>query len=403
MTPAREIGRHRTFRWLATGTGLNSAGMQGEQVIIGILVYQMTGSSAWVGLSLALYFAPMLLVGVPAGALADRYDRRLVLIWTEVALVAAMATFSLLLWHDSVQLAAALTMSVLSGALRSIHHPARLSYTGSVAGNHRLVAALSLLGIVGRAGQLIGALLAGVISERYHPGSAYGLLAAGHLLALLCFFKLDDNSVAAQQTKTGLWKSIVDYLHLLRSSSLLLMLIAFVSLVEVLGFSFATALPQIAVDRLALDAEGLGLMHAARSAGGLVGAVLLSLWSVNAPGRLYLMVIVGFGISLVALAVAPQLPTVLLAIALVAVCASASDILSQSMLQLCVPDALRGRAMGAWVVALGMGPLGHLELGLLISLTSTGLALGGNGLVLLLIGIVALMRGGAISRICPQD
>ncbi len=373
--------------------------MQGEQVIVGLLVYQLTQSSAWVGISLALFFAPMLFVGVPAGVLADRFDRRSVLIWAEVALLVALGVFAIMLTRDAVQLPAALAMSVLSGILRSIHHPARLSYTGAIAGNARMVTALGVLGIVGRAGQLIGALLAGVVSERYNPGTAYSLLAVGHLIALWCFFNLDSNTGEKGSTDTGVWNSIIDYVRVLRSNSTLLLVIGFVSLIEVFGFSFATALPQIAVDRLEMDAQGLGLMHAARSAGGLVGAVMLSLWTVALPGRLYLLVIVGFGLAVLALAIAPQLHTVLLAIALVAICASASDILSQSMLQLSVPDALRGRAMGAWVVALGMGPLGHLELGLLISLTGTGLALGFNGVLLLVIGIATLLRGNAITAI----
>ena len=68
----------------------------------------------------------------------------------------------------------------------------------------------------------------------------------------------------------------------------------------------------------------------------------------------------------------------------------AVDILSQSMMQLSVPDRLRGRAMGGWVVAVGAGPIGHLELGLLIATFSVATGLAINGTALVLVGLVAL-------------
>ena len=68
--------RHAGFRRLSLGTLWHSASAQGEQVLVGLLVYELTGSTAWVGIAYALSFAPMLLVGLPAGLSADRYDRR---------------------------------------------------------------------------------------------------------------------------------------------------------------------------------------------------------------------------------------------------------------------------------------------------------------------------------------
>jgi len=409
---AANIRKNPVFQWLAAGSGLNSAGMQGEQVILGLLVYQLTGSSAWVGISLALSFAPMFLVGVPAGAMADRFDRRTVLIRSEIALTVALAVFALLLSLNAIGLAAALLMSILSGVLRSLHHPARLSFTGDIAGNSGMVVALSFLSIVTRFGQLLGALLAGIISEYYSPGAAYATLAFGHLLAIGCFIKTRHKTLDAQssitftqkpQQPTSVRAAISEYFQLLLTSNTLVLLIVFASFIEIFGFSFATALPEIAVERLSLDAGGLGFMHAARAVGGLFGALLLSALVVRQLGRLYLMLMVGFGIALTFLAVAPGLAIVLLCIATIAVFASTVDILVQGMLQLCVPDALRGRAMGAWVVALGVGPIGHLELGFLISVVGTTAALLTNGFALVAIGLSGWFFSKSIVAIRNQE
>ena len=395
--------RNPVFRKLAMGSGFNSAGWQGEQVILGLLAYQLTGASLWVGIALALNFAPMLFVGVPAGVLADRLDRRWLLIRAEIVLVIALIAFALLLSQGGGVLPAVLAMSVISGIVRSVHHPARLSYAGDMAGKGGMVGALSLLSIVSRIGQLSGALIAGYVSEYATPATAYLVLAMAHVLAVICFMQTTANRAGIEREGDSETKSIpiavLEYFRLMRSSHVLLLLILFTTLTEVFGFSFATAMPEIAIERLHAGAGDLGLMHAFRNAGGLFGAIVVTLLVTRRLGLVYLVVLSAFGIALLMLGRVPTVSGVLLAVAMIAVFASASDILVQSMMQLCVPAELRGRAMGAWVVALGLGPLGHLELGLLISFFGTAAALYFNGMVLLLIGIIGFLMVPSIRRI----
>lgn len=400
LTAGNSAASIPVFRWLSAGSALNAVGMQGEQIIIGLLVYQITDSSAWVGISLALFYAPMLFIGVPAGALADRYDRRRVLVATELALATVLLVFAALLFADIVVLESTLIISVLSGALRAVHHPAKLSLAGVVVAKNDMVPALGLLNVVSRFGQLAGALGAGAVGELLGPGSAYVLLGCGHLIALMCFYRIDsvDEPRAVDKTKSVL-TTITEYFHLLGTGSAIVLLVALASLVEIFGFSFATALPEIAVERLSIDAGGLGVMHAVRASGGLFGALLLSLIAVRFLGIFYLIVMVGFGVTLICLAHAPDFVLVLIAIAFVAVFASATDILVQGMLQLSVPEQFRGRAMGAWVVALGMGPLGHLELGWLIAVFGVASALSINGVILMISGLAAMVFCHSIIRI----
>ena len=146
----------------------------------------------------------------------------------------------------------------------------------------------------------------------------------------------------------------------MRRNRTLLMLIVVTAAVEVLGFSFATVLPELATDRLGVGAEGLGIMHAVRAAGGFAaGIALAGTLSFRRRGLAYLVVIYAFGLALIGLGFAPSYASILLAVLAVAALASASDVLTQSMMQLSVPDRLRGRAMGAWVFAIGSAPVGH--------------------------------------------
>ena len=401
--PADHSIRNPVFRNLALGSSFNSAGWQGEQVILGLLAYQLTGASIWVGIVLALNFAPMFFVGVPAGVLADRFDRRWLLIRVEIVLVIALIAFALLLSQGGGALPAVLGMSVISGIVRSVHHPARLSYAGDMAGKGGMIGTLSLLSIVSRIGQLSGALIAGYVSEYVSPAAAYFILALAHVLAVYCFMQTTANRAGIERKGDAQTKSIpvavLEYFRVIRSSHLLVLLIIFATLTEVFGFSFVTAMPEIAIDRLHAGANDLGLMHAFRNAGGLFGAIVVTLLTTKRLGLVYLVVLSAFGLALLMLGRVPTMPGVLLAVAMIAVFASASDILLQSMMQLSVPAELRGRAMGAWVVALGMGPLGHLELGLLISFLGTASALYFNGIVLLIIGVVGYLLVPSVRRI----
>ena len=131
-------------------------------------------------------------------------------------------------------------------------------------------------------------------------------------------------------------------------------------------------------------------MQAMRSLGGLAAGLTLSATGeLRRRGVAYLAVIYVFGGGLLLLSVSPSFGLALAALLLVAGMAAASDILTQSMIQLSVPNRLRGRAMGAWVLAIGFAPVGHLEMGLLAVSFGVQNALAINGALLVGLGFIA--------------
>ena len=109
------------FRLLASGTIFNSVGFQGEQVDASLLLYQLPGSTVWVGVGLALSFLPMLLIGVPAGATADHFDRRRLLPLIEAGMFIAMAGAAWLFRSAEPGMTALLTLLLVTGSLRALH------------------------------------------------------------------------------------------------------------------------------------------------------------------------------------------------------------------------------------------------------------------------------------------
>ena len=378
-------------------TFFNGASMVGEMLLFGLAVYELSGSTAWVGLSVALYFAPNFFVGALAGTLADSLDRVRVLRAVEGALGIVLFVIGALIASDAAGLVSILVLTLVSGVFRAAYNPARSSYAFDLAGADRIVSALGTLNIAMRLGQLAGAFVAGWTAAEMGIGIAYMVLSSAHVLALATFGRQRGRAPAPGAERPSMRAGLVEFGRELGANRPLLILVMATAAVEVFGFSFLTALPDIAIGRMALDAAGLGLLHAARSAGGIAGGIVMAVMGPRRRlGITWLVVIAGFGLTVMALALAPSLPVAVLVVGGIAFGAVASDVLTQSMMQLAVPGALRGRAMGAWQVAVGFSPIGHLEVGLLSSAFGTAATLLLNGAILVL---VALGAGTASRRL----
>jgi MFS family permease len=149
----------------------------------------------------------------------------------------------------------------------------------------------------------------------------------------------------------------------------------------------------VARDVLGAGAEGLGTLSAAVSIGGTAAVVLLS----TLPGRVrrepFLgLVFVSYGVSMLALAGANSLAVAALVLVVTGACAAAFDLLQQTLLQLAVPEDQRGRAAGIWVLGIGTGPFGHLEMGSLVTALGAPSALIVNGLVVVAAASILLTR-----------
>ena len=381
---------NRDFHKLCGGTAGNNFGMGGWLVIMGMLVFEITQSSAWVGIALALYYLPNLIFGMLSGAVADWLDRRTLLRCVELTMGFSLLVFSALIAMWSAHLWLILSMFVIYGCVRAMGQPARISYAYDVVGGEQIVAGLGLLNVGSRVGQLAGALIGGATMQRYGTPIALLSLAAAHGVALFLMTRLHSAGLAETIGRVPIGQNLRECIGEMGVNRALLVLVLVTAVVEVFGLSFVTALPELAATRFGLGAEGLGQFHAASAVGGiLAGLMLAGMAGVRRRGAIYLVVICAFGGSLLFLSAMDQFVLALGALVIVAGLATATDVFSQSMMQLCVPNHLRGRAMGYWVFAIGTAPLGHLEIGFLAAMLGAGGALLVNGATLICVGILA--------------
>jgi hypothetical protein len=260
------------------------------------------------------------------------------------------------------------------------------------------VSGLAILGVAMRAGWLLGSLGAGAIIARYGSGHAYLFVAAAYLAGAVAMLPARAVAPAAPSGSDSIWQGITSFVNAVNRDRMLLVLMMLTAGAEVLGFAHQALLPSLARDVLHTGPEGLGVLNAARSVGGIL-ALLASMRGFTAGGGArFVAVLMSFGGSLIALGVAPYVVG-FVGVALLVLLANAAgalaDLFAQSLLQLRVPAHLRGRAGGAWVVAIGLAPLGQIQMGALASLFGVSAALGASGL-----GLVAL--AGATALLYPR-
>jgi hypothetical protein len=366
----------------------NSVGMMGETVVLGWLALELTDSPLLVGVALGSRMLPLFFVGVPAGAVADRFPRRRLLILTGVGQALTASVVGALVHTGLITFGALLALTLTAGTLRGLEHAARQPYTHDVVGAPSLLRGLAVLGVAMRVGWLFGSLGVGAVIARQGSGMAYFLVAAGFLAGALALLPAASPARTPPARTVSVRESMRAFATAVRTDRVLVMLMALTAAAEVLGFSHQALLPSLARDVLRTGPEGLGVLAAARSVGGIVG--LLAAFGRGSAqvggGALFIAVQLAFGASLLVLAAAPYVVGVAGVVAVLIVVngmGALADLLAQSLLQLSVPAHLRGAAGGAWVVAIGLAPLGQLQMGAMASLLGVSAAFGASGLALM--------------------
>ena len=380
--------RYRDFRIVILVSMLNMVGMMGSQVAMGWYVLELTDSPFMVAVASALRMFPNFVLGMPAGALADAVDRRRLIQAANLLMAMPMVVVGLLITGDTAELWMVIALTTLGGIFQVFNMIARSSLSFDITGSSGVLQGLTLMRLTGGIGGLVGSIAIGVITASAGIGAAFFTLGGIYAVSAAVSFLIRDRGQAAPTAKLSPLDSLKGLGGHMRSNRTLALLTVSTSLVEVFGFSHMVLLPSIARDVLGVDAAGLGLLSGLRNLGGVVGSIFLVV-SGDRPikGLLYQASVLVFGGLLLLLSVSSQFYVVVLLLVSISAMMALTSILSQSLMQLVVPNELRGRAMGAWQLAIGTSPAGSVQIGALASLAGLTLALSLNGVGLVLVAL----------------
>ncbi len=281
---------------------LNSVGSGIDHVALAWLIMDVTGSAFLVGVLSAARMAPFFFLGIPAGAITDRVNRRMFSKVTTGAgtVVAAVAAALLLLgvaepWHLIV-------LAACAGTTWAFQQTTILSYTFDIVGQPNALNGISLIALALNVGGFTGSVLGGFIAAKHSVGAAYvGVVAAG-VLSLLLLMLVRDVGQAAPRQHESVMKNFLGAITAIRNNRILLLLLVLTCASEIFGFSHQTLLPLYASAVLGAGAIALGWLTAVRRLGSTAALIFLaSVGDSTKKGPLLFWGIVGFGASLMAM------------------------------------------------------------------------------------------------------
>ena len=382
----------RNFSLLFLNTIIVSLGEFMMTVSSGWLVLELTDSPLSLGLVWAVHSAPNLIWGMLAGAVADRVDRKKVLITALVSYSACGLLLGFLIMQDMIQLWHVLLVTFVWSSIRTFEGPARQALIVDFVGREDTMSGISLNAVGMRGIGIISGAAAGIIIHFFGMEWPFFVLATANILAIgiTAFIReIEGRPVAEKET---LWSNLVEGMQIVRENKIVLALMVMAATCEMFGFSYSVLLPVFSRDILDVGAVGLGMFSSVRSVGGLVaGLILASLGDYKYKGRIILGLFFTFGVTLILFANSTLYPLSLFFIGIIGITAAGHDSMQHIMLQLNVKEEQRGRAIGIWQLSIGFGLLGKVTLGAIAEALGAPLAQSIFGAVLVFITVLLVL------------
>lgn len=360
-----------------------AGGLWMERVAVGWITLQTSDDAGAVGIVFALRMLPFLLFGLISGTLADRFPRRLCLMVTTGSSALASVILGYLSLHGPMPVWVLGLFSFVSGTIYVFDTPARGALVVDMLGRENAASAIAVNSVAQRFFGAVGAFAGGMVIPILGASGSFFLIACVYVVAFLLIVPIHAPVVARDHAsiERSFTRQVMNTAHMIVRYPTIRMVVCISIVAEFFGYSHQAALPTVARDILLIGSEGLGLLTAMSSIGATCIVIILAGLPRGVPrAPMVTATLILWGLTLIALGNSTSVPLSLMVIFLVGMCASSIDTLQQTLAQLAVPEAERGRAVGVWVFGIGLNVVGLFQVGQLTSHFGAPVALTLNGL-----------------------
>jgi MFS family permease len=384
----------RDFRFLWIGTIFMSAGQWVQQVTLGWLLYDLTGSPVLLGALNGLRALPFLIAGPLAGVAADRMDRHKLLMGIQLFLMSAALFMGTLVASGQLEVWHLFVFSTITATAWSVNQPVRQTLVPGVVPRAHLVNAVALNSLGFNMTKVLGPALGGVLIASFGPAGNFFVQAAAYGCVLISVSFI-ATSFAPTDTvgHASVFANLREGLHYVWSRPVVRALMI-AGLVPNILAMYQTMMPVFQKDILKQGPEALGLMMAAPGVGAVMSALFLaSISRYRRKGLLLLFALALLGVFLIAFSQMESLPLSLLMLVGVGGAHIFYAAMTNTILQMIVPDELRGRVLSIYMLDHGLSPLGALLAGASTQLIGAPItmALMGLGILLLAVAVAVVM------------
>ena len=395
------------FRTFVLGMLFTYVPMTMQMVTTGYLAYMIAGRATDLGLVALAWGVPGLVLTLFAGVAADRYDRRAILLVTQLLIGLQTVVVALLIQVGVIQVWHLVVSGLLQGTLFAFNMPARQGALPEVVPERFLANAVAVNNSFFNLCRIFGPSLAGVMIAIPWIGMAgvYYLMGASFALSALALTPLRLPPRASNPHRPVLTEIGAGFRYILARPSLwvmILMAFAFVGF----GMPYVNLLPVYAVSVLGVDSAGLGILMTAQGVGALVGSLALgALADYPRKAVLQLLAAVTFGILLVVIALTASFPPALLLMVLVGGAGNLYMSLNNTLLMLNAQRAFLGRVMSVYMFTFSVMPLMVLPIGAFADLVGVQATMSAQGLVVVacMMAIALFAPRRAVFRDSEQD
>ncbi|MFN8113282.1 MAG: MFS transporter [Solirubrobacterales bacterium] len=347
----------RNYRLYFGGQVVSLAGNWMQIVAELWLVLALTGSGFAVGLATALQFAGILLFGALGGALADRFDKRKLLIISQTGMAVPATILFLLTAFGVVEAWMVFVVIALRGLVLSVDNPARQAFVIEIVGADRVVNAVSLNSVLVHSARITGPAIAGVIIALWGVAPCFGVNALSFVAMLVALVKMDPAKLHGPD-RSKPRGNIREALHHIAGRRELRVPLLLMLVLSTIGFNFQVVIPLLADRVFAGDVSAYSLLMIAMGIGSITGALTVGTRT-KVSRELITLAAVGFGVTATLAALAPTLPLEMLALGALGICSVTFAAGINSGLQLAAAPEMRGRVMAVYsIVFLGSTVIG---------------------------------------------
>jgi MFS family permease len=392
--------RHRNYRLYFVGQLISLIGTWMTAVAQSWLILQLTGNPFDLGLVTVAQFGPVLVLGLFGGLIADALPKRRTLYATQtIAMLVSLLLFGLAATHV-VQVWHVFALATVMGIRNAVDMPTRQAFVVEMVGREDVGNAIALNSAMFNAARTAGPAIAGLTIGAFGVSMAFLIDGISFLAVLLALFLMRDSDFrkgtvfARPHSARAVLTNLGEGLAYVRRTRMVLLAITIVGVVATFGMNFSVLIPPLAQGVLHVGAEGFGFLMAASGVGSVLGALAVAFTGTR-PGRMLSGAFV-LGAAEVLIGVAGNFPIDLVLMFVAGTGSITMLATANTLIQLEVPDELRGRVMSVYLtVFAGTSPIGGLLVGALASNAGAQAAIawgGGISAVAAVLGVVWYRR-----------
>jgi MFS family permease len=388
---------HHNYRLYFSGQFLSQIGTWLQSAAMAWLVLELTHSAFAVGLLAFWQFGPYTALGLFGGALSDRFDHRITLISTQIALALCSTSMAALTLLHVVTVWEAYGIAAMRGLTLILNNPSRQAFIFQMVGREELPNAIALNSSLANATRILGPGVGGILIAAFGVGICFSIDAISYIAVIiaLLLMHVDELLPIEQRGRPPVLQGTAEGLRYVRRTPTVFLALTMFLFICAASINFTVLLPLVASNTLSAGAAVYGLLTACFGAGALIGALIAASLG-RATWRILLTSAVGFGLGEVVLAPQRTLAGAVVLLVVTGICYTLYTSNTNALVQIATPSYLQGRVAGLYsYIFAGTSPFGALLAGGLTARGGTELAFlvaGGTALVCAALGALTRRR-----------